>query len=509
MTEQAVVGTPLGQFGGSGGPFVDLVSAQTITGLKTFVPFGTGAIGQEDLIIGDPLDYGLAKIGNSEWGRTSFNAGALDLDGSVLIFNQALPVSSNIEFAFADGTNAIRFALAVPGAGNATYSPRSMIIAGPAALDDEIVTVGYWQALGIFDNLAMDTGANGADLGVQNDLEVEGVIYADNIEESTVDAGLTFTANVAAAAAQGSTLFDGESWRISSPRNGLGDSLNIGWLDTGDATTPNQFAIARSSLSGFMFVMPNAPNPQWIIGSNDNTGAVFIDGNGNKDIFFNRLDTGPDRDNRVIFGDGGIGFDDLSSDILEMRAPAAITPGGYRITLPPDAGNVDEFLRTDGTGVTTWQAIVEGVEALPGSFTETGSTNITTTAATVGLDNEELDPDGNYAIAAGEITVTTGGYFDVSFNIPVNDDSTGGATRGAVQAFVERDQGTGTWVLIPQSQAQDYHREASGGSGLGGSFVAQLADGEAIRLRVVVSSTTDISTEVGESSLSLHRIRPN
>ena len=49
-----------------------------------------------------------------------------------------------------------------------------------------MVTVGYWQTNNsIFHNLACDTGTSGADLGVQNDLEVEGDIFTDSIKGST------------------------------------------------------------------------------------------------------------------------------------------------------------------------------------------------------------------------------------------------------------------------------------------------------------------------------------
>ena len=155
---------------------------------------------------------------------------------------------------------------------------------------------------------------------------------------------------------------------------------------------------------------------------------------------------------------------------------------------------------------------LDGLEAYvsyPGVFSLSGSQNITTTEATLAFDTEDLDPDGNYANSSGEITVTNGGYFQVSVCVPVNDDGSTGATRGAVFMFGQRDQGSATWVNDAQTRlrAQDYHRETSGGSGVNMSGIVQLADGEAFRVRIDVSAATDVSTESGEASLSIHRIR--
>lgn len=161
---------------------------------------GTGGLTDYDIEIGDTdgtPTYGMLRIGNATVGRTSFATGSLDLDGSFLLWNNGGPVSGNIEFAIAESSNAIRFAIPKSGAGNATYNPRSMLIAGPAPVDDDMVTVGYWQTNeSIFDNLACDTGTSGADLGVQNDLEVEGDIFADSIKESTSGAGVTIADDI-------------------------------------------------------------------------------------------------------------------------------------------------------------------------------------------------------------------------------------------------------------------------------------------------------------------------
>lgn len=167
----------------------------TVAGVTTLIGIADGGLASYDLKVGDTVtpDYGMIQIGDAVIGRTSHKVGNMDIDGAIVFRNMGTPPTSNIEFVFTEsGGDAIRFALAKSGVGLATYNPRSMLIAGPAVLNDEIVTVGYWQTNNdIFHNLLCDTSGFGADLGVQNDLEVEGDIFTDSIKESTVGAGIT------------------------------------------------------------------------------------------------------------------------------------------------------------------------------------------------------------------------------------------------------------------------------------------------------------------------------
>lgn len=161
---------------------------------------GDGGLTNYDLNVGDVTtpSYGMLRLGNALIGRTSYNVGNIDLDGAILYRNIGGPVTSQIEHIFTESTgNTCRFAIPKSGVGNATYNARSMLIAGPAPADTDMVTVGYWQtANSIFHNLACDTSGTGADLGVQNDLEVEGNIYADTFKESTPAAGITFANDI-------------------------------------------------------------------------------------------------------------------------------------------------------------------------------------------------------------------------------------------------------------------------------------------------------------------------
>ena len=170
---------------------------------------------------------------------------------------------------------------------------------------------------------------------------------------------------------------------------------------------------------------------------------------------------------------------------------------GSGITFTLDAnGDIVASASGGGGGLTTYPAV----------FRHSGSTNITTAAATVAFDTEELDPDAGHSVAAGVITVDNAGYYRVSYSVPVNDDGSGGAARGRVYAWVERDAGAG-YTTIRQSRSQDYARETSGGEGISASFVCLLAAGDEIRLQIQASSSVDISTESGEAQISLNRLR--
>ncbi len=174
------------------------IVADSITCLGTINCEGIadGGMTSYDLKVGDPdnPDYGMMRVGNAVIGRTSYNAGNVDLDGAMLFRNLGGPVSGPIEFVFAESTGgSTRFALAKSGVGNGTYNSRSMLIAGPAVANSNIVKVGWWQDnYNIFQNLLFDTAGDGADLGVQNDVEVEGDIFTDSIKESTPGSGVTF-----------------------------------------------------------------------------------------------------------------------------------------------------------------------------------------------------------------------------------------------------------------------------------------------------------------------------
>lgn len=194
---------------------------------------------------------------------------------------------------------------------------------------------------------------------------------------------------------------------------------------------------------------------------------------------------------------------EIDADIKTLSLPASTTISTFGASLIDDA--------SASAARTTLDVDQAGTDnsptSAPAAYTYSGSHNITTTVSTIPFDTEEFDPDSNYANSSGEITATLAGYYHVSINIPVNDDGTSGATRGRVFIVLQRDQGTSTWVDVDNIRGQDYHRESSGGSGVHASGIVQLSASEVIRVRIDVSSSTDVSTESGQASINIHRVR--
>jgi len=140
--------------------------------------YGTGDIldKEYDLEIGG--EYGAVEIGDIEIFMPSFSVGGMDLDGSALFRNEKSSISSMLEFGFVTTDNKIRFAIPKAGGSLATYNPRSFMIGGDLGqeFDDDIincVTQGYKY-------IDCNTSTTGADLGVQDDLEVRGDIYLNS-----------------------------------------------------------------------------------------------------------------------------------------------------------------------------------------------------------------------------------------------------------------------------------------------------------------------------------------
>lgn len=172
----------------------------TVNNTLSVTSIADGGLTSYDLKVGDTdgaPTYGMVMFGNAVIGRTSFKSANMDADGAVVFRNLGGPVTGKIEFLFTEAAgNTIRFAIPSSGSGHAIYNARSYLGIGPAPNNTDAVYLPYWQNLGWFHNLDCDTGATGADMGVQDDLEVEGAIYADEVNESTPGAGVTFNSLV-------------------------------------------------------------------------------------------------------------------------------------------------------------------------------------------------------------------------------------------------------------------------------------------------------------------------
>jgi hypothetical protein len=163
-----------------------------ISSAPYFQGVSTGANGGYDLTLGSGDLAGL-KLGQVGLYASSFSASGMDLGGAFLFRQEGnLEVGNDpgIEFAWMEQGNTARLLIPESGAGNATAFIRSGTFAGPYSVvtGNDTVLCDTWTA---FDsNIDCDTGGTGADLFVQDDLEVEGTIFAHetiNLEGATAD----------------------------------------------------------------------------------------------------------------------------------------------------------------------------------------------------------------------------------------------------------------------------------------------------------------------------------
>lgn len=142
----------------------------------------------EDLTIGDDTDEGQIKIGNSWIGQADDTISTTVFDDVLFIYNNSDSIE-DISIMMVGPSDVPRFVLAEEGADLATYNPRSMVI-GPAAtlgnVDENI------QCSTNFSSIDCDTGTSGADLGVQDDVEIGGDLFCtdciDEVELNALDA---------------------------------------------------------------------------------------------------------------------------------------------------------------------------------------------------------------------------------------------------------------------------------------------------------------------------------
>ena len=265
--------------------------------------------------------------------------------------------------------------------------------------------------------------------------------------------------------------FQGGAVSYSATTNRADITADIGRYFVGRVVTPGSGGAGTSANSGAGFGVIETGGDSW---GDAVDSDIVPDGDGTRDL-----------------GTTAVRFAETYTDALDVTSNIVV--GGT----------------VDGRDIAADGAKVDGiVSAKPGGFEITGSQNLSTTEATLVFDSEGFDPDSNYALSSGAVTVTDAGYYHVSLNMPINDDGSGGATRSRAFVFIQRDQGSGTWVEpAPPIRGQDYLRETSGGSGLSASGIISLSAGEVVRWRADVSGTTDVSTETGETAFFIHRIR--
>ncbi len=157
--------------------YTDTIYGYSGNGLIIIGPSTGNFIADEyDLTIGGNDSASVMRIGNLEFGTSDDRTvgTSLTTGGTVYFVIQSEP-DGIAEFIFCEANGAIRFALPRSGAGYGTYNPRSMIIAGPSVLKDSIMIGEFWG----FNRIRMNTGDYGADLGVQNNIQVGDSVFVN------------------------------------------------------------------------------------------------------------------------------------------------------------------------------------------------------------------------------------------------------------------------------------------------------------------------------------------
>ena len=135
----------------------------------------------DDIHIGD-ADEGIISLGTAYIGQADETITGTVLDDILAIFNTT-DTASDISYMFVGASNVPRFVIAEEGDDLATYNPRSMLIGHAATLanvDENIQCSTNYSAIDCI------TGGSGADLGVQDDVEVGGVLWI--AEQADADA---------------------------------------------------------------------------------------------------------------------------------------------------------------------------------------------------------------------------------------------------------------------------------------------------------------------------------
>ena len=207
---------------------------------------------------------------------------------------------------------------------------------------------------------------------------------------------------------------------------------------------------------------------------------------------------------------------------VSLKAPAhSAFSGNHSITLPPNDGNVDQFLKTDGNGVTTWSDI----PASGGAWTYLSEV-VSTNSTTVDFSNVFTTTYDNYRIVANnvggntsdidyeaslEFSGSTGSYSSYNYYVRLNGNNTSTYLYGGGGVFTRYQNNTGSAaqranfvvdILNPRStNAKHAYIWGSGYSGWGNipvnvihAFLQNISTTEQTGIRFQASSGTMTGT---------------
>ena len=227
------------------------------------------------------------------------------------------------------------------------------------------------------------------------------------IGTDAIDALAVTSAKLAADSVATAKIADNavDGAKIAMTSDAQGDVLYYGGTD--------YTRLAAGTSGKFLKTQGTGANPIW----DDVPAGVTINTNAN-----NRIISGSDTDN-TLEGETNLTYDGTTlgiknagtaSDIkvycesgnshytsIKSAAHAAYTGGSWTLTLPGTDGAADEFLKTDGAGVTSWGTVPAGAPTGGGTdkvFFENEQT----------VDTDYTLTASNNAVSAGPVTVSSG-----------------------------------------------------------------------------------------------------
>lgn len=191
------------------------------------------------------------------------------------------------------------------------------------------------------------------------------------------------------------------------------------------------------------------------------------------------------------------------TDAIKFQAPAVLA-ADYTLTFPVDAGSSGQQLTTDGSGNLSWSSAGTNDELYYG-YDSTGGVAVTGAFQTLNIDTNVLN-DPEYSNAAGVITVTNAGVYEVSYRMQFESLNVSAGTRATFSGRVELNGS-----LVAGSQSSCYMREQNSAlvsPGCGKTVFVTAAASDNIRVSFSRTlGTTTGQTKAGESSITIKRLR--
>ena len=161
----------------------------------------------------------------------------------------------------------------------------------------------------------------------------------------------------------------------------------------------------------------------------------------------------------------------------------------------------NRVLVTDADGERSWE---RRFEQWPGQWRGSSNQSLGTTAVTIDLDTEDVNPNSNiYANANDTVQVQVSGYYRIGYTVYASVDTTGGSANCNVLAFLRRNGSA-----IGGSYSAAYLNETSlPDASCDGHVIASLGEGDTIDIQAQLSAAMDVSTVANRCKITFERIR--